>query len=109
MSHLLSPIADGVAVGSAGSDATSAIAGLDLSAEARQLARHALQRSLIEGTEPHLTGLSYAGELLATLRSATSAVPPELDDEWVDALTVSGTFPSAVTKSLVLRWTMHVE
>jgi alkanesulfonate monooxygenase SsuD/methylene tetrahydromethanopterin reductase-like flavin-dependent oxidoreductase (luciferase family) len=53
----------------------------------------ALRRALVPGTEAHLAGLDFAGELISRLRAAAPAVPAliDLDDDWVDQLTVSGT------------------
>jgi alkanesulfonate monooxygenase SsuD/methylene tetrahydromethanopterin reductase-like flavin-dependent oxidoreductase (luciferase family) len=60
-------------------------------AQARAAASAALRRALVPGTEAHLAGLDFAGELITRLRAATPAVPALIDDDWVDRLTVSGT------------------
>jgi 5,10-methylenetetrahydromethanopterin reductase len=60
-------------------------------AQARAAASAALRRALVPGTEVHLAGLDFAGELITRLRAATPAVPAVIDDDWVDQLTVSGT------------------
>lgn len=60
--------------------------------EARATAGAALSRAFVPGTQAHLAGLDFAGELTERLRVAAEAgVPAKLDDDWVDRLTVSGT------------------
>ena len=61
-------------------------------AEARAAAAAALSRAFVPGTGTHLTGLDFAAELTARMRwAAETGGPAQLEEDWVDRLTISGT------------------
>jgi len=68
-------------------------------AEARAAASAALRRAFVPGTEAHVAGLDFAGELITRLRAAAhDPALIDLDDDWVDKLTVCGTPGDCVTR-----------
>ena len=68
-------------------------------AEARAAAAAALCRAFVPGTEAHLARLDFADELIIRLRAAAhDPALIDLDDDWVDKLTVCGTPGDCVTR-----------